>query len=350
MKYSDITFLNKDYQFVKGSIKVEDNIIVALEEYEPAQSERGIIPPFTDIHIHGGYNIDVMSAYSNDIKYMSERLWQDNVAMWLPTTVAKDYSSILKCAKEVKKAALNNKGAEIAGIHIEGPFLSPKYKGIMEEKYIKACDTRLFDDLKNIMGDMAIRFTLAPEAEGAEEFTKYVVKNGGFVSMGHSGATFSQCQKLVNLGANSYTHILNAMEGIHHRKENIALAALMGNEYCEVIADGIHILKPVLKFLFNNLDNRPVLITDALKPMAMGSGEFEFCGETISVKNNRATNNDGRLAGSIVKMKDAFLNTAEIVGIKKAVKYGCENPPKVINRFNDIGTIEVGKKIIINEI
>ncbi len=346
MKYDNVVYLNKDYIFVNGSITVENEIITELSEYEPV-NERGLIPPFTDLHIHGGYGIDVMDANAYEISYLSEKLYCDNVGMWLPTTVAKDFKSIISTAKAVKLASLNGNGAEIAGIHIEGPFISKEYKGIMEEKYIVPCDTKLFDDIKEIMGDMIIRFTVAPEAEGAEDFCKYVVENGGYISMGHSRASYKQCQRLSQLGANSVTHIFNAMSPLHHRDENILAYALDGNEYCEIIADGIHIKPYVLKTALNILGNRAFLITDALRPMGMGEGSFEFCGAKINVKNKMATNSDGKLAGSVLKMCEAVENVGDFIGYENAIRLACENPARVIDKFDYIGSIEIGKRLRI---
>lgn len=345
VKLNDVIYLNKDYKFVIGSISVEDNIITELEEYE-LSDKRGIIPPFTDIHIHGGYGVDVMDCDNEGIGYLSECLLKDNVGMWLPTTVAKDFDSVLNTARAVKKAG--ERHSSIAGIHIEGPFISRNYKGIMEEKYIKSCNTKLFDDLKNILGDMVIRFTIAPECEGAEDFCRYVTLNGGFVSMGHSGANKRQCESLIKKGANCYTHIFNAMSPLHHRNENILSCALSGNEYCEMIADKIHISADVLKIALNVLGNRAVLITDALRPMGMGEGSFEFCGTIITINNGRAANSEGRLAGSVLTMKDAISNVEKYVGYENALRFACENPARVIGKFEEIGSIDVGKRFIYN--
>lgn len=348
MKRENVSFLNKNYQFVKGNITVENNIITELEEFENTD-EYGIIPNYTDIHIHGGYGVDVMDCDENKIAYLAQKLIDDNVGLWLPTTVAKDFDSIIKTAEAVKKAA-NLKGVNnIGGIHIEGPFISKKYKGIMEDKYIAACDTRLFDDLKEIMGDMIIRFTVAPEADGAEEFCRYVVKNGGFVSMGHSAASYEQCKNMVDCGANSFTHIFNAMPSLHHRDENILAYALDSDLFCEIIADEIHIKPMVLKLALHILGERAVLITDALRPMGLGEGKFEFCGAEITVSNRRAVNSDGRLAGSVLKMQEAVDIASKYIGYKNALKLACENPPKVIDMFDKIGSIEVGKKLFINQ-
>ncbi len=194
---------------------------------------------------------------------------------------------------------------------------------------------------------MVIRFTIAPENEGAEEFCSYVTSRGGFVSMGHSNSSNIQCEKLIKSGANCYTHIFNAMSQLHHRNKNILSCALSGNEYCEIIADEIHISDDVLKIALNTLGNRAVLITDALRPMGMGDGVFEFCGSKITLKNGRAVNSDGRLAGSILTMKKAFLNAEKYIGYENAVKAACENPARAIGKFKNIGSIEVGKMLLV---
>ncbi len=343
MKYENISFLDKNYKFVKGDIVTENGIITDICQKDSADKGIGILPPFVDIHIHGGFGVDIMYAEAEEIAYLSRRLYENNVGAYMPTTVAKDYDSILKAAANVRKAAETGEGAEIAGIHIEGPFISKKYKGIMEERHIVPCDTKLFDSLREIMGELKIRFTVAPEAENAQAFCKYVTENGGFISLGHSGASADQCQ---GLSAGSYTHIFNGMAGLHHRENNILVSALTDSLYTELICDFIHVSPKCAEILCRLKGDKIILITDALKAMGQGNITFEFCQKQITVGKQGARDKDGRLAGSVLTMKDGFENLLKISDIKTAVKAACENPAALLG-LKEYGYIDIGKKVIL---
>lgn len=345
MIYRDVSFLNKDYKFVTGDITA-DSTGVITDICEKSEAERGILPPFVDIHIHGGCGVDIMNASVQEICALSDCLYNYGVGAYMPTTVAKDYDSILSAAANIKKAAEEGKGAKIIGIHTEGPFISKDYKGIMEEKYIRSCDTKLFDSLREVMGDLKIRFTIAPEAENAVDFCRYVTDNGGYVSMGHSGADAECCRDIVKAGASSYTHIFNAMAPLHHRKSSILSSALTDDNYAELICDFVHISKDCVKIAAKAKEDKIILITDAMEAMGKGRGKYIFCGSEISVDENSARDSSGRLAGSILTMAKAVENMAEITGLKKAVKYACENPAKLMN-LSEYGYIDVGKKVIL---
>ncbi len=342
MKYRDIKFLNKNYEYVTGDITLEGGIVTDIAEKDRA--EGGILPPFADIHIHGGYGVDIMCAEAEEISYLSKRLYENNVGAYMPTTVAKDFDSILETAKNVKKAALIDKGAEIVGIHIEGPFISKEYKGIMDESCIVPCDIKLFDDLREIMDGLKIRFTIAPECENTESFCKYVTDNGGYISMGHSGASLKQCKRLE--GAGSYTHIFNAMAPLHHREDGILSAALTDKLYTELICDLIHVSPKCVEILTRLKGDNIILVTDALKAMGQGNIDFEFCGRKIKAGDKGARDNQGRLAGSVLTMEKAFENLRNISDIKTAVKSACENPAALLG-LDRYGCIDTGKKVIL---
>lgn len=345
MLYRDITLLDKNYNLIFGDIEVENGIVISIKK-KGEGSGNAILPPFIDIHIHGGYGVDIMNASSSEIIYLSKRLYEDNVGAYMPTTVAKSYSKILSCAKEIKFASKNKDYAEILGIHVEGPFISKKYKGIMEEKFITGCDIKLYEDLKNILGDLKIRFTVAPENEGAEEFTSYVVKNGDYVSIGHSGGTVEDCEKLTACGASSYTHLFNAMSPVNHRNMGVAGAGLLDDSFAEVICDFVHLSKNCVKLITKVKEDKIILITDAMEAMGCEKGCYIFCGKEVKVDDNSVRDDTGRLAGSILTMKRALINMSEIVGIKSAVKMAAENPAKLLNLEN-YGFIDTGRRVII---
>ena len=130
MKYKDIDFLNKKYEYVKGDITLENGTVTDITEKDRARG--GILPPFVDIHIHGGFGVDIMTASAQEICFLSKKLYEDNVGAYMPTTAASSRENILRAVRNIYKASKEKRYAEIAGIHIEGPFISQKYKGIMQ--------------------------------------------------------------------------------------------------------------------------------------------------------------------------------------------------------------------------
>ncbi len=345
MIYRDLVFLDKDYNTVTGDIEAENGIVTMIRIKDEGRGEP-VLPSFTDIHIHGGYGVDIMNAVSSEIVYLSKKLYEDNVGAYMPTTVAKEYDKILKCAGVVKEASKNSDYAEIVGIHIEGPFISKEYRGIMEDKFIRACDIKLYDDLKEIMGDLKIRFTVAPECEGAYEFCKYVTENGDYISIGHSGGTYEDCKKLFEAGASSYTHIFNAMSPLHHREIGVTGAGLADNNFVEVICDFVHLSKPCVELITMLKREKIILVTDAMEAMGCEKGKYVFCGKEVAVDDNSVRDCSGRLAGSILTMKKAVKNMAEITGYKAAVKMAAENPAKLLS-LEKYGYIDTGKRIIL---
>lgn len=345
MLYKDVTFLDKNYDIIIGDIKTECGLVSEINK-KGKGSGKPVLPLFTDIHIHGGYGIDIMKADSSEIIYLSKKLYSGHIGAYMPTTVAGEYDSIIKCAKEIKRASENKSYAEIVGIHIEGSFISHSYKGIMEDKYIVPCDIKLYKDIKEIMGELKVRFTIAPECEGAEEFCKYVTKNGDYISLGHSGASFEQCRKLTESGAGSYTHLFNAMRGIHHREIGIAGAGLLDNNYVEVICDFVHISKHCAEIIARLKADKIILVTDAMEAMGCDKGKFIFCGKEVTADDCSVRDSEGRLAGSKLSMETSVNNMAEIAGLKAAVKMAAENPAKLLH-LKKYGCIDIGRRVKI---
>lgn len=345
MLYRDITFMDKNYNLIYGDIEVENGIVTAITQKAEGKGN-AILPPFIDIHIHGGYGVDIMNSSSSEINFLSKKLYENNVGAYMPTTVAKSYSKILASAREIKYASLNKEYAEIIGLHIEGPFISQQYKGIMEDKYIVPCDIKLYEDIKNIVGDLKIRFTIAAECDGAEEFCKYVTSKGDFVSIGHSNATYNECKSLVKLGASSYTHLFNAMSPIHHRNIGVAGSGLLDDSFVEVISDFVHLSKECISLITKVKEDKIILITDAMEAMGCGNGDYIFCGKNVVSDGVSVRDDTGRLAGSVLTMNKAVSNMAKIVGLKSAIKMAAENPAKLL-KLDNYGYIDIGRRLII---
>lgn len=345
MKREDILYYDKNYEVVFGDIYFENNIVTkTVEKDKPKEYNKSdiLLPPLADIHIHGGYGVDFMHCNEKDLIYFTEQAKKDGIGAFMPTTVACEYEAIYRLSESIARANI----PEIWGIHIEGPFINKKHKGVMDEKYIRECDMTLYDNVKSILPDKVIRFTIAPETEGAEEFCEYVCKKGDFVSLGHSGATKKECEALKKRGASSYTHVFNAMSPLFHRSENILSCALTDELYCEIIADKIHICSNVLDIVGRCKKDKLILVSDAIFAMACKEGRYKFCGREINVKAGKAYTDENVIAGSVLKLKEAVKNMSDIIGEKSAVKAASENPARLLHKFDVFGSIEEGKYIL----
>lgn len=253
-----------------------------------------------DIHCHGCMGYDTMDAvYLNE---MSEYQAANGITSWYPTTMTMDYDSIKKVVSvPIDKIA----GANILGFHLEGPYISPKYKGAQNGDFIRNPDIdeyNLFDNAKIV--------TIAPELDGAEEF---IEKCGGVVSIGHTGADFDTAISAIDAGAKCLTHTFNAMPPLHHRHPGVIGAAIEKEIYVQVICDGIHIHKSVIKALYKIFGKKMILISDSMRATGMPDGEYELGGQQMIVKDGIARTADGAIAGSTSNL---------FACVRKAIEFG----------------------------
>ena len=262
---------------------------------------RKVFAGLTDIHSHGCIGFDTMDG--NRLDEMSGFLAKNGVTSWLPTTMTADIGTIKRV---VSGKIPNTSGAEVLGYHLEGPYISAKYKGAQNEKYITPPDINEFEKLDNIK-----MVTVAPELENAFGF---IEKCGAVVSIGHTDCDYDCARKAIELGAKCLTHTFNAMPPLHHRNPGPIGAAFDENIYVQVICDGIHIHQSVVRMLYSLFGaKRMILISDSMRATGLSDGEYEFGGQTITVKNSVARTADGAIAGSTSTLLDC---------VKKAIEFG----------------------------
>lgn len=288
---------------------------------------------FIDIHIHGGYGIDIMDASARDIAQLSLCLKNDGVAAWTPTLVGDSLPVLEKCVKNICDAKKINSGADILGVHIEGPFISPKKSGVLPKAAIVPCDTAFFDVLSAY--GLPLRFTIAPEAENAIDFIEYTVKKGGVVTLGHSDDDGTMTERAIKAGASGFTHLFNAMRGIYHRSGSITQTALLSGLPCEIIADTIHLSPDTVRLVNRTAGpENIVLVTDAMSAMQSQTGEYMFCGQKVIYDGSMVSTKDGVLAGSCLTMRTAAENFCKITGMPPETvrKMTVKNSLRMINR------------------
>ncbi|MCR5467448.1 MAG: N-acetylglucosamine-6-phosphate deacetylase, partial [Lachnospiraceae bacterium] len=255
-------------------------------------------------------------------------------------------TEIFKTANEVSEKSNSDPLANIAGINMEGPFISVKKKGAQNEDYIKNPDINMFNELNESCGNMIKLVTLAPELDGSLDYIREVGDKVN-ISVGHSDANYDCAAYAFMAGANHVTHICNAMPPFNHRNPGIIGAACDNDKvYAEVICDGIHIHPSMIRTLFKLFGkDRLVFISDSMEATGMPDGEYELGGQKVFKKGNLATLKDGTLAGSVTNLFDCMKNAVSFgIPLGAAVKCATVNPAKSIGAFPNIGSLEVGSR------
>ncbi|HZK40291.1 MAG TPA: N-acetylglucosamine-6-phosphate deacetylase, partial [Atribacterota bacterium] len=276
---------------------------------------------------------------------------------FLPTTMTMSKDKIIRSLRSICEAVKKGTaGAEILGIHMEGPYINPEKKGAQKEEDIKKISIEEFLEFNQASGNLIRLVTIAPEMPGAIGLIKYLYKQGIIASAGHTNATYVQTQAGIKVGLSHVTHTFNAMRGLHHREPGVVGAALTSPELTvEIIADGIHIHPVVIKILIKARENEKiVLITDAMRAAGLKEGTYDLGGQEVIVTKGQARLKDGTLAGSVLTMDKAVKNMVSKVGVPlaKAIQMASFNPAKSIGIDDKKGSLEPGKDadiVILNK-
>lgn len=355
-------------QDIKGIFDLSDSKdVIDLEAYRSKLINEGqeltridakglyILPGFIDIHIHGYKGADVMDARVESLELMKRELVKNGVTAFLATTMTMDKKSITEALDVVKKVMTEQEysdvnGAEIIGVHLEGPFINSKFKGAQPEKHIIPVEHDILDHYKDIIKVV----TIAPETDGGlSTIKKY--KNDMNFSLGHSGANYDVAMEAIECGACSTTHLFNAMTGLHHRDPGVVGAALASDCYSELIADNIHVHKDLYKVLVKakGLD-KLLLITDCMQGGGLGDGDYTLGGQKVTIDNGKCCLASGTLAGSVLKINEGFRNFIEASNesVESILPLITLNQARYLGIEDKFGSLSVGKRadmVIMND-
>lgn len=309
-----------------------------------------VIPGFIDIHIHGAAGADVMDATNEALRTMAEALPKEGTTSFLATTMTAPIDHIERAVENVAQYIHRNNlpgKAEVLGIHLEGPFISPKRAGAQHPNNIIEPNIELFQKWQNIANGHIRLVTLAPEENNGLALTAYLKKTGVIASIGHSDAVYEQVKAAIDAGVKHATHLFNGMRGVHHREPGVAGAVLMHDEVvCELIADGIHVAPEMVRFAYKMKGCEGlILITDAMRAKCLGAGIYELGGQEVIVQGEKATLRNGTLAGSILKLGDAAKNAMSFTGctLEDVIRMASWNPAKQLGVLDRKGSIRAGK-------
>ncbi|MCD8106818.1 MAG: N-acetylglucosamine-6-phosphate deacetylase [Oscillospiraceae bacterium] len=305
-----------------------------------------VLPGFIDLHTHGAIGVDVNGASAEGLGKISTFFATQGVTSWQCSILTDTPDTTLETIREAVKVIESEQScASLRGIHLEGPCLSPGYKGAMpEELLMKKADKGLFERYIETANGHITYVTLAPEIPGAVELTRWLAGQGIKVALGHSGATYDETIACIDAGAVSGTHVGNAMRLFHQHEPGIFGAIMESDAYCEAICDGRHLV-PASVRLFHKIkgDDKMVAITDSIMAAGMPDGKYKLGVNDVIVENGDAKLPDGTRAGSTLTMAAALKNIIKFTGIslEKAAKWLTENPARMMG-WEDLGRIEPG--------
>lgn len=298
-----------------------------------------IMPGFFDTHTHGIDGISFDTANKEELDKAAFEFAQTGSTSFLATLSYNLSVDDFKSRFEVYNN-YDSKDSRFVGLHLEGPFLSKKHLGVGDPNKFMEPDINIVKDFLNCT-DKIKQVTIAYELDGAKQIGKLLHDSGIKVMCGHSDAVLEDLDENVD----GFTHLFNAMRGLHHRDTTLVNCAFMNKWYCELITDGNHIHRDVLKLAINNIDkNLIMLVTDSSTARNLPDGDYEFLSKKCTKKGTNFITFDGHFAGSVVSIADEMKVLYEL-GAKYTdlLGYSSLNAFRFYGLDKRFGTLEKGK-------
>lgn len=343
----DAVVLDKALAFDKGSGK-----IIGIVDTVPTGADcidaKGnyVAPGLIDLHIHGYLGEDASDGKVDGIRKIAYGIAKNGVTAFLPTTMTISKPEIvaaLDTVRSLKAESQSWDGAEILGVHAEGPFINPGKKGAQAEENILPPDA----DFVLEHADIITSITIAPEMDKGHACIKRLAAESDIlISMGHTNADFDEAMSATRDGVCHATHLFNAMSPLAHRNPGVVGAALAADHVSvEVIADTFHINPGLYGIIAKAKGDKMVLITDCVRAGGMPDGEYELGGQPIFLKGIECRLADGTIAGSVLRLNAAVKNVLDHTNLPVYTVFNMAtlNPATSIGKQNRIGSLEAGK-------
>ena len=343
-------------QFIGAAIEMNDGKITGVFPYGTKEADvdygdKRIVPGFIDIHCHGAFGFDTNDANEEGLRAWTKGIVTEGTTALLATTITQSEEVLTNAVANLAKVMEEGyEGAEILGIHFEGPYLDMVYKGAQPEQHIVKGTIEQFERYQKAAKGNIKYITMATETDDDFELTQYLADNGVVVSIGHSAATYEQAVFAWANGAKSMTHVYNGMTPFNHRKNGLVGASFrLRTMYGEVICDGNHSTTAALNnFFMSKGPDFSIMVSDAL--MAKGSpagSKFIFGGNEIEIYEDGSAHltKTGGLAGSTLRLNEGLRILVEeaMVPFNYAINSCTINPAKCLGIDDRKGSIMVGK-------
>ena len=343
-------------QFIGAAIEMENGKIKEVYPYGTKEvdvdyGDKRIVPGFLDIHCHGAFGFDTNDANEEGLRAWTKGIVTEGTTALLATTITQSEEVLTNAVANVAKVMEDGyEGAEILGIHFEGPYLDMVYKGAQPEQHIVKGTIEQFERYQAAAKGNIKYITMATETDDDFVLTQYLAQNGVVVSIGHSAATYEEAAYAWANGARSMTHVYNGMTPFNHRKNGLVGASYrFRTMYGEIICDGNHSTTAALNnFFMSKGPDYSIMVSDAL--MAKGSpagSKFIFGGNEIEIYEDGSAHltATGGLAGSTLRLNDGLRILVEeaMVPFNYAINSCTINPARCLGIDDRKGSIMVGK-------
>jgi len=304
-------------------------------------------PGFIDVHIHGAGGHDVMEGTEEALHAIASLIGSHGTTSFVATTVTADPTAICKSSEGIARYiglqhVKSQPGAEVLGIHFEGPFISPLRRGVHPPEWIKLPSAELLEKFVTAAQGNALILTIAPELLGAMPCIDAAHKSGMVVGIGHTDATYEQARAALARGAHHAIHTYNAMRPFSHRDAGVIGAVLTSPEItAELIADGVHVDETAMRLLLQAKGpSGVILITDGTSATGMPDGKYTLGGFEVTVSGGVCRSAEGRLAGSTLTLDRALRNIVNLgASVGDALRMMTLNPATLLGIEHKKGTL-----------
>lgn len=303
-----------------------------------------LLPGFFDIQVNGGGGVLFNEAPTVEtIATIGAAHRRFGTTSFLPTLISDDLE-VVRAALSAVRLAIGGRADGVMGIHIEGPFLSPRRKGIHEAGKIRRMDDSAVDLLSSL-GVGRTLVTLAPEVVSTDSIAR-LAGAGVVVAAGHTNASYAATRAALDHGLTGFTHLFNAMPPLASREPGVVGAALEDpGSWCSLIVDGHHVDPVTLRLALRCKPiSRMILVTDAMAAVGTDDVTFRLQGKTIRVRGGVCVDEHGTLAGSDLDMAGAVRNAVQMLGVSlaEASRMASGNPAAFMGVADEVGRIAPG--------
>lgn len=304
-----------------------------------------VIPGLLDLHFHGSAGADISDGDLEGLHKMGAYEASRGITAMCPATMTLSEAQLTTAAEAAAAYQPAVDEADLVGINMEGPFISPSKVGAQNPEHVRNAGVEEFRRLQQMAGGLFKLVDIAPEEPGADAFIEEL-SDEVRISLAHTCTDYETAAHAFDRGAKHITHLYNAMDPMHHRKPGpIPAAAERDDITAEIIADGVHIHPAMVRLAFNMFgDDRMILISDTLRAAGLGDGVYDLGGQDVTVKGYEARIDNGALAGSVSDLMRCFYVAVKEMSIPlvSAVKAASANPARALGLEADYGSLAAG--------
>ncbi len=338
-RFEERDLLIRDGRIVFGAVPMDgEEVLDARGSYA--------LPGLVDIHFHGAVGHDFCDADEAGLQAIADFEASKGVLAICPATMTFS-EEILNGIMDAAAAHKNERGADLVGINMEGPYISPRKVGAQNPKYVMGADAGMFRRLQAHSGGLIKLVDVAPEEPGNLDFIR-ACRDEVRISIAHTCTDYETAKEAFAAGASHMTHLYNAMPGITHRAPGPIIAALEEGAEVELITDGVHIHPAMVRFTFRTFgDSHVILVADSMMACGLPDGQYSLGGQAVTVCGPRATltEHPDTIAGSATCLYDCMRHAVLDMGVPlaSAVRAASLNPARSIGIDADYGSLEPGR-------